>query len=84
VLFGTITGGHTGLPYYLLYEKELKILNPRAALPRDFPRAIELVAAGAVSIAPLVTHRFPLEEGPAALAALTDDPKALKMILEVS
>jgi 2-desacetyl-2-hydroxyethyl bacteriochlorophyllide A dehydrogenase len=84
VLFGTITGGHTGLPYYLLYEKELTILNPRAALPRDFPRAIELVAAGAVSIAPLVTHRFPLEEGPAALAALTDDPKALKMILEVS
>ncbi|HEU4749629.1 MAG TPA: hypothetical protein VFT54_01075 [Acidimicrobiia bacterium] len=42
------------------------------------------MAEGAVSIAPLVTHRFPLEEGPAALAALTDDPKALKMILEVS
>lgn len=84
LLFGTITGGHTGLPYYLLYEKELTLLNPRAALPRDFPRAIQLVAAGAVSIDPLVTHVFPLTRAPVALASLADDPKALKMILEVS
>ena len=84
VLFGTITGGQTGLPYYLLYEKELTLLNPRAALPRDFPRAIQLVAAGAVAIDSLVTHRFSLADGPAAMVALAGDPKAMKMILEVS
>jgi 2-desacetyl-2-hydroxyethyl bacteriochlorophyllide A dehydrogenase len=84
LVFGTITGGQAGLPYYQLYAKELTLLNPRAALPRDFPRAIELVASRAVSFDSLVTHRFSLDEGPVAMAALAEDTKALKMILEVS
>jgi 2-desacetyl-2-hydroxyethyl bacteriochlorophyllide A dehydrogenase len=84
LVFGTITDGKSGLPYYQLYAKELTLLNPRAALPRDFPKAIELVATRAVSFDSLVTRRFSLDEGPDALAALTDDAKALKMIFEVS
>jgi 2-desacetyl-2-hydroxyethyl bacteriochlorophyllide A dehydrogenase len=84
VIFGTLTGGGSGLPYYQLYHKELTLENPRAALPRDYARAAELVAAGRVELSPLVTHRLPLAEAPEALGGLIGDPSALKIIFEVS
>lgn len=82
--FGTVTHRDSGLPYYELYHKELTILNPRAALPRDYARAVELVAKGSVELAPLVTHRLPIEDAPGALADLINDPTALKILFEVS
>jgi len=84
ILFGTLTGGGSGLPYYQLYIKELTLHNPRAALPRDYARGVALVAAGSIDLAPLVTHRLPLEDGPKALDILLEDPTALKIIFEVS
>ncbi len=30
--------------------------------PRDFPRAVEMIASGAVKVADLITHRFSLDE----------------------
>ena len=30
--------------------------------PKDFPRAVEMIASGAVEVADLITHRFPLDE----------------------
>jgi 2-desacetyl-2-hydroxyethyl bacteriochlorophyllide A dehydrogenase len=82
--FGTVTHRDSGLPYYHLYHKELTILNPRAALPRDYSRAIQLVAQGSVELAALVTHRLPIEEASGALGELINDPLALKILFEVS
>lgn len=82
--FGTVTHRDSGLPYYQLYHKELVVLNPRAALPRDYTRAIDLVATGAIELEPLVTHRLPLEDAPQALGDLINDPTALKILFEVS
>jgi 2-desacetyl-2-hydroxyethyl bacteriochlorophyllide A dehydrogenase len=82
--FGTITRGDSGLPYYELYHKELTLLNPRAALPRDYARAVELVANGSIELAPLVTHRLPIEDAPGALGDLIDDPTALKILFETT
>jgi L-iditol 2-dehydrogenase len=82
--FGTVTHRDSGLPYYQLYYKELTILNPRAAVPRDYARAVELVANGSVELAPLVTHRLPIEDAPAALGDLINDPTALKILFEMS
>jgi 2-desacetyl-2-hydroxyethyl bacteriochlorophyllide A dehydrogenase len=82
--FGTVTHRDSGLPYYQLYHKELTIFNPRAALPRDYARAVQLVANGSVELAPLVTHRLPIEDAPGALGELINDPTALKILFEVS
>ena len=82
--FGTVTRRDSGLPYYQLYHKELTIFNPRAALPRDYARAVQLVAQGSVELAPLVTHRLPIEDAPGALGDLINDPSALKILFEVS
>jgi L-iditol 2-dehydrogenase len=83
IAFGTLTGGGAGLPYYQLYHKELTLRNPRAALPRDYARAVDLAATGSIKLTPLVTHRFPLEEAPKALGTLIDDPSALKIVFEL-
>ena len=60
------------------------MLNPRAALPRDYARAVELVANGSVELAPLVTHRLPIEDAPGALGDLIGDPTVLKILFEMT
>lgn len=73
IAFGTLTSGAEGLPYYLLYHKEIELWNPRAALPRDYDRAIRLVESGMVDLLPIVTHRRPWSEIPSFLAGDTKD-----------
>ena len=81
--FGIITGGAESLPYYDLYFKELDVRSARAARPRDYDRAIDLVATGAVEVAPLVTSTFPLAEVAAAMDACEHDRAALKVTLDL-
>ena len=69
IIYGTVTGGGTEMPYYQLYFKELTLHNPRAAVPRDYDEAIRLAADGRIRLAPLITARYPLEEAGAAFAA---------------
>jgi L-iditol 2-dehydrogenase len=69
------------LPTYQWYYKELTIVSPRAARPRDFPRAIAL-ARHQLRLAPLVSARYPLQAAAEALASL-DDPDRLKVVLDV-
>jgi len=80
VVFGTLTGGGAGLPYYQLYFKELTIHNPRAAIATDYARAVALAADGTLDLARLVTHRFSLDEGAAAFEAV-DDPSSMKVLI---
>ncbi len=82
VVFGTLTGGDTGLPYYQLYFKELTIHNPRAATPGDYDAGIGLAASGRLRLEPLVTAHFPLEGAESAFAATTTGDH-LKVLLDL-
>jgi L-iditol 2-dehydrogenase len=84
VMFGTAGKGAdtSGLPLYDLYYKELTVLNPRAARHRDYARAIDLVTAGVVNLAPLCSASYPLAAAADALVAASD-PKHLKITLEL-
>lgn len=42
--------------------REMEIVGSLGCRPVDYPRIIELVRLGTLQVAPLVTHRFPLEE----------------------
>jgi 2-desacetyl-2-hydroxyethyl bacteriochlorophyllide A dehydrogenase len=60
--YGSQTASEGRLSFYSLYKKEVRLLSSRANVPRDFRTAISLAAAGAVSLAPLVTDRLPFEQ----------------------
>ncbi len=80
ILFGTITGGREGIPYYQLYQKELTLWNPRAAVLEDYARSIELVASGRLSVDEIVTHTYRLDEIDRALESAADS-SSLKVLL---
>ena len=83
LVFGTTAPAADGLPTYQWYLKELTILSPRAARPRDCDAAIALAASGRLELAALVTARFPLAQVSRALAACAD-PGQLKVVLDVT
>jgi len=82
LVFGTITGGGEGLPYYQLYSKELTLHNPRAAVLGDYADGVQLAAAGSIQLEPLVTHMLDLEEAEAAFD-LVSDSSSLKVLMQV-
>ena len=82
-MFGTITSGGAGLPYYDLYHKELTLLNPRAATKADYARGIALVGGGGFEVAHLVTHRHRLDDVAQAIEGVVAGD-SLKVLIEVS
>ncbi|MGH9082523.1 MAG: zinc-dependent alcohol dehydrogenase, partial [Acidimicrobiales bacterium] len=82
VVFGTVVGVGCPLPFYDLYRKELHLVNPRAAVGRDYDDAIAVVASGAVRGAPLLTERLPITGAPAVLAGWYEAPGRLKVVFE--
>ena len=82
LVYGTITGGDQGLPYYQLYHKELTLHNPRAAVIGDYADGVALAADGALSLEPIVTHELGLEEAEKAFE-LVHDASSLKVLMKV-
>ena len=83
LVFGTVTSGNRGLPYYQMYFKELTLRHPRAAIGDDYARAIELAAAGVLDLEPIVTDRFGLSEASAAFERV-QSPDSLKVLMAVA
>ena len=83
IVFGTLTGGGSGLPYYQLYFKELTLWNPRAATVDDYARGIELAASGALDLEAIVTDHFGLSEASAAFDRVRS-ADSLKILMSVA
>lgn len=49
------------LPLETLYHRELTVTSTYSSSPADLAAAFELIAAGEISVAELITHRMPLE-----------------------
>ncbi len=48
---------------------------------RNFEAVLDMMSSGVLDVLPLITHRFEIEDAAVAYAALTDDKKALGIIL---
>lgn len=82
LVFGTLTKGSEGLPYYQFYFKELTIHNPRAALPGDYALGIQLAAEGRLELEPIVSHRLTLDDAGQAFD-LVHDSSSMKVLMQV-
>jgi threonine dehydrogenase-like Zn-dependent dehydrogenase len=82
LVFGIVAEAER-LPTYQLYFKELTVLSPRAARPRDYARGIQLAAGGALRLEPLLTATFRLDDAPGAFQACRETSQ-LKVALDVA
>lgn len=48
---------------------------------RNFEAVLDLMASGALNVAPLISHRFPIDEGDKAMALLTSNEASLGILL---
>ena len=71
VIVGVPDGHRTGFAASLARRKGVTILLSRRMRPEDLPRAIRVVAEGAVRLGGLVSERYPLD-APDAFRALTE------------
>lgn len=83
LVFGIVSATSGDFPYYQLYLKEISVVNSRAALPRDYAAAIDLVASGRVDVAPILAQRSSLEEVQDAMATFGTTPGMLKVTMKV-
>jgi 2-desacetyl-2-hydroxyethyl bacteriochlorophyllide A dehydrogenase len=63
---------------------EIQVLGSCIYTYKDFVKSVTLLAEKRVDLAPLVTHRLPLEEGIGAIENLTKGMNAQKVLLAVS
>jgi len=57
VVYVGITSGDVSFPHPVLHRPELNLKGSRNALPRDFPRIIDLIERGTINTQPWITHR---------------------------
>jgi 2-desacetyl-2-hydroxyethyl bacteriochlorophyllide A dehydrogenase len=83
-LFGLPEGPMDGLRLDALLFKELRIVSSTGA-PTLWPKAMDLLCRGQLRIAPLISHRFPIEEAPAALDYIRSHPdEMIKAVFEMN
>ena len=83
LLFGVCPKGAT-VPFnpFDLFRRDVSVYGS-FAVNMTFEQAIELLRSGAVQVAPLISHRFPLEMVPQALEmARTRSEPAMKILIE--
>jgi predicted dehydrogenase len=51
---------------------------------RNFEAVLDLMARGAIDVAPLISHRFPIERGAEAMALLTSGEPSMGILLDYS
>ncbi len=82
VLVG-IHGAPVSLDINALVRKEKRLLGAYGSSPKTWQRVIRILAESGNQLRPLITHRFPLEEGLAGFKA-SKEPGAVKVIIKSS
>jgi threonine dehydrogenase-like Zn-dependent dehydrogenase len=80
VLFGMDAGATAEVRPFDITRNELTVLGTYVGTD-TFPKAIRILEGGVADLAPIVSHRLPLEELPAGLEALRSG-QAVKVVVE--
>lgn len=70
------------LPYMPLFLKEARLLTAKEWAPGDLLRCRDLIRAGALDAAPLLTHRLPITEIAQAYDVALNHDACLKLLIE--
>lgn len=78
---GTEPGATLPLSTFDFYFRELRLVPSYSCGPVETRQALQLIAAGAVRAADVVTHRFPLAEAATAYRTAALDRSAIKTVV---
>lgn len=83
VLFGALPRGasHVTLDTNIIHYKEAAVVGATGCVPRQYRRALDLLARGTVKTDRLITHRFPLDQIQEAFDRKLSG-EGLKMVIE--
>ena len=81
---GTEPGATLPLSTFDFYFREVRLVPSYSCGPVETRQALDLIAAGVVGAAHVVTHRFPLAEAAAAYRVAAVDKAAIKTLVTVS
>ncbi|MCU0511905.1 MAG: alcohol dehydrogenase, partial [Anaerolineae bacterium] len=70
------------LPYMPLFLKEARLLTAKEWAPGDLLRCRDLLAAGTLEVAPLLTHTAPIGAVAGAYETALNDQACLKLVLD--
>lgn len=69
---------------FQFFWRELDLMGARVYLPSDYDKAMQLLAGGAIDCDSFITDVQPLETIQSAFDALTQNPSAIKSMIQVS
>ena len=80
-----ITQAEVAFPHAaVMHRRELTLLASRNALSRDFPRIIDLIAAGRIDTQPWITHHLPFADTIRVFPTLLDPASGvIKAVIEM-
>ena len=70
------------IPFNDFWWSGIKTLSSYAASPGDLSQALELIRAGRVNVADMVTHRLPLSETGRGFGMVADSADSVKIIID--
>ncbi|NBR21586.1 MAG: L-iditol 2-dehydrogenase [Proteobacteria bacterium] len=80
-----ITTENISFPHPVLHRPEITLLASRNALPKDFPRIIELIENGTINTDPWITHHIEFNEVAERFEEVTHPSSgALKAVIHVA
>jgi len=80
---GTEPGATLALPTFDVYFREVRLVPSYSCGPVETRQALDLIAAGVVGAAHVVTHRFALAEASAAYRVAATDRAAIKTLVTI-
>ena len=85
VIYVGITTEHLSFPHApVFHRRELTLLASRNALPEDFGKIIDLIAAGSINTDIWITDRLSFDEVPSNFAEFTDTARGtVKALIEI-
>lgn len=82
-LFGGLPKDKSVVPLdtNLIHYKELFVCGSHGCMPRHHQRAVDLIADGVINVKQYISHRFPLDQAPAAFAA-AESRAGLRVVIQ--
>jgi L-iditol 2-dehydrogenase len=81
IVFFAIPSEDVCIPISDFWRNELTVTSSYGAAPVDLEEAINLMQAGKINVADMITHKFPLEDIQEAFKIAADAEESLKVVL---